>query len=50
MVDEVIIEALRLLEERDSHDQQWLEETCDKVVVGLEQLELLRNACRRNCD
>ena len=38
-IDEVIIEAFRLLEERDSHYDKWLEETKKKVAVGIEQLE-----------
>lgn len=38
-VDEVIIEAFRLLEERDKHYEQWVEETRKKVTVGLEQLD-----------
>ena len=38
-IDEVVIEAFRLLEERDSHYEKWLEETRKKVAVGIEQLE-----------
>jgi len=37
-VDAVIIEAFRLLEQRDKHYEKWLEETRKKVAVGLEQL------------
>lgn len=36
-IDEVIAEAFRLLEERDKHYQQWLDETREKVAVGIEQ-------------
>ncbi|HBL13898.1 MAG TPA: type II toxin-antitoxin system ParD family antitoxin [Cyanobacteria bacterium UBA11162] len=36
---EVIVEALRLLAERDNYYQKWVEETRQKVVVGLEQLD-----------
>jgi antitoxin ParD1/3/4 len=36
---EVIVEALRLLEERDQNYEKWVEETREKVAVGLEQLE-----------
>lgn len=36
---EVIVEALRLLEERDKHYEKWVEETREKVAVGLEQLD-----------
>ena len=35
---EVIVEALRLLAERDKYYQKWVEETRQKVVVGLQQL------------
>ena len=38
-VDEVITEALQLLEERDKHYQKWIEETRQKVAVGLAQLD-----------
>ncbi|WP_013325780.1 ribbon-helix-helix domain-containing protein [Gloeothece verrucosa] len=38
-IDEVIIEAFRLLEEQDKHYEQWVEETRQKVTVGLEQLD-----------
>jgi antitoxin ParD1/3/4 len=38
-IDEVVIEAFKLLEERDSHYEKWLEETRKKVAVGIEQLE-----------
>ncbi len=37
--DEVIIEAFRLLEERDKRYEQWLEETREKVAIGLAELE-----------
>lgn len=36
---EVIVEALRLLEERDKCHEKWVEETREKVAVGLEQLD-----------
>lgn len=38
-VDEVIAEALQLLDERDQHYQQWVEETRQKVAVGLAELD-----------
>jgi len=38
-VDEVITEALLLLDERDKHYQQWVEDTRQKVAVGLAQLD-----------
>jgi antitoxin ParD1/3/4 len=38
-VDEVITEALQLLEERDKHYQKWIEETRQKVAVGLAELD-----------
>ncbi len=37
--DEVIFEAFRLLEERDKHYEQWLQDTRQKVQAGLEQLD-----------
>jgi len=37
--DEVIFEAFRLLEERDKHYEQWLQDTRQKVKTGLEQLD-----------
>jgi antitoxin ParD1/3/4 len=37
--DEVIFEAFRLLEERDSHYEQWLQNARQKVQAGLEQLD-----------
>ena len=36
---EVIVEALRLLEERDKQYENWLEETREKVAVGVAQLD-----------
>jgi len=36
---EVIVEALRLLEERDNQYQKWLKETQGKVAVGIAQLD-----------
>jgi antitoxin ParD1/3/4 len=36
---EMIVEALRLLEERDKYYEKWVEETREKVAVGLEQLD-----------
>ncbi|MDY7007702.1 MAG: type II toxin-antitoxin system ParD family antitoxin [Cyanobacteriota bacterium] len=38
-VDEVIAEALKLLDERDKHYQNWVEDTRKKVAVGLAQLD-----------
>ncbi|NET17275.1 MAG: type II toxin-antitoxin system ParD family antitoxin [Okeania sp. SIO1H6] len=38
-VDEVITEALKLLDERDKHYQNWVEDTRRKVAVGLAQLD-----------
>lgn len=38
-VDEVIFEAFRLLEERDQHYEQWLQDTRQKVADGLAQLD-----------
>ncbi len=38
-VDEVISEALKLLDERDKHYQNWVEDTRKKVAVGLAQLD-----------
>ncbi len=37
--DDVIVEAFRLLEERDNHYEQWLEETREKVAVGMAELQ-----------
>ena len=37
--DEVIFEAFRLLEERDRHYEQWLQDTRQKVTDGLAQLD-----------
>lgn len=37
--DEVIFEAFRLLEERDQHYEQWLQDTRQKVAEGLAQLD-----------
>ncbi len=37
--NEVIVEAFRLLEERDKRDEAWLEETRQKVAVGLAELK-----------
>lgn len=36
---EVIVEALRLLEERDKKYEKWVEETREKVAVGIAQLD-----------
>jgi antitoxin ParD1/3/4 len=33
------IEALRLLEERDKQYEKWVEETMEKVAVGIAQLD-----------
>ncbi|MGK7921979.1 MAG: type II toxin-antitoxin system ParD family antitoxin [Trichodesmium sp.] len=38
-VDEVISEALKLLDERDKHYQKWVEDTRKTVAVGLAQLD-----------
>ncbi|WP_246843943.1 type II toxin-antitoxin system ParD family antitoxin, partial [Hydrocoleum sp. CS-953] len=38
-VDEVIAEALKLLDERDKHYQNWVEYTRKKVAVGLAKLD-----------
>lgn len=38
-VDEVIAEALQLLDKRDKHYQKWVEDTRQKVAIGLEQLD-----------
>jgi len=37
-VDEVIVEAFRLLDERDRAYQKWVEETRQKVDVAIEEL------------
>ncbi|MFM7405225.1 MAG: type II toxin-antitoxin system ParD family antitoxin [Cuspidothrix sp.] len=37
---QVIVAALQLLEERDKHYEQWLEETRKKVAVGIEQANM----------
>jgi antitoxin ParD1/3/4 len=37
--DEAIFEAFRLLEERDRHYEQWLQDTRQKVADGLAQLD-----------
>lgn len=37
--DEVIVEAFRLLEERDKHYENWIQETRKKVAVGTAQLD-----------
>lgn len=37
--DEVISQALKLLEEWEQGYEQWLEETRKKVAVGLAQIE-----------
>ncbi|MFM6077694.1 MAG: hypothetical protein ACKPCI_04095, partial [Dolichospermum sp.] len=37
---QVIVAALQLLEERDKHYEQWLEETREKVAVGIEQANM----------
>ena len=38
-VDEVLTEALQLLDERDRQYQKWVEDTRKKVAVGLAQLD-----------
>lgn len=37
-IDEVIVEAFRLLEERDREYQIWVEETREKVDTAIEEL------------
>jgi antitoxin ParD1/3/4 len=37
-VDEIIVEAFRLLDERDEAYQKWLESTRQKVDVAIEEL------------
>ena len=36
-IDEVVAEAFKLLEERDKYYQKWLDETREKVALGIEQ-------------
>jgi predicted transcriptional regulator len=36
---EVIVEALRLLEERDKEYEKWLEAAKEKVAIGMAQLD-----------
>ncbi len=36
---EVLSAALQLLEKREQHYEQWLEETRQKVQVGIDELE-----------
>ena len=38
-IQQVIDSALKLLEKQDQNYEQWLDETLQKVKVGLEQLE-----------
>ena len=38
-VDQVITEALELLDERDRNYQKWVKNTREKVAVGLAQLD-----------
>jgi antitoxin ParD1/3/4 len=38
-VDEVILEAFRLLEERDKQYEKWVQQTREKVAIGITQLE-----------
>jgi antitoxin ParD1/3/4 len=38
-VEQVVTEALQLLDERDKHYQKWVEDTRKKVAIGLEQLD-----------
>ncbi|CCQ54234.1 type II toxin-antitoxin system ParD family antitoxin [Crocosphaera watsonii WH 8501] len=38
-IQQVIDSALKLLEKQDQNYEQWLDETRQKVKVGLEQLE-----------
>ena len=38
-IDEIITEALLLLQQKDKHYQQWVKETQDKLNIGIEQLD-----------
>lgn len=38
-IDELIAEALRLLEECDRYYEKWVEETRHKVAIGIEQAD-----------
>lgn len=38
-IDELIAEAFRLLEERDRYYEKWVEETRQKVAIGIEQAD-----------
>jgi antitoxin ParD1/3/4 len=38
-IDEVILEAFRLLEERDNHYEQWLQSTRQKIEAGISELD-----------
>ncbi len=38
-IDELIAEAFRLLEERDRYYEKWVEETRQKVEIGIEQAD-----------
>ncbi|WP_107668078.1 type II toxin-antitoxin system ParD family antitoxin [Cyanothece sp. BG0011] len=38
-IDEIITEALLLLEQKDKHYQQWVKETQEKLNIGIEQLD-----------
>ena len=37
--EQIIVEAFKLLEQRDQHYETWLQETREKLKVGIEQLE-----------
>jgi antitoxin ParD1/3/4 len=36
---EIIVEALRLLDERDKQYEKWVEEVREKVAIGMAQLD-----------
>ncbi|MGK7954125.1 MAG: type II toxin-antitoxin system ParD family antitoxin [Crocosphaera sp.] len=38
-INEIITEALLLLQQKDQHYQQWVKETQDKLNIGIEQLD-----------
>jgi antitoxin ParD1/3/4 len=38
-IDEVIAQAFRLLEEDERHYQSWVEETREKLAIGVEQAD-----------
>lgn len=38
-IDEIITDALLLLQQKDKHYQQWVKKTQDKLNLGIEQLD-----------